>query len=164
MSEIRFYHLERSSLDQALPAILSMAHSRGMRALIKCADQGLVDHLDDWLWRFQAESFLPHASADSKQAKDNPIVLTTGDENVNEATLLIVLNEAETPLINDDAFELSCLIFDGRDENVVTHSRKQWLALKEDGRPLTYFQQDENGKWGEKASENKDADKKSASA
>ena len=34
MSEIRFYHLQRASLEDTLPVILERAYSRGERTLV----------------------------------------------------------------------------------------------------------------------------------
>ena len=49
-TEIWFYHLERSSLDQVLPGLLEKTRERGWKALVHSTDARLLDDLDERLW------------------------------------------------------------------------------------------------------------------
>ena len=42
MTEIRFYHLQTRSVDQALPDIVQKALSAGHRVLVRAPDEGEV--------------------------------------------------------------------------------------------------------------------------
>ncbi len=61
MPEIRFYHLRRDTAERALPDLLTKGLARGHKILLKLPDTARRQFYDDWLWRFKAESFLPHA-------------------------------------------------------------------------------------------------------
>lgn len=152
MTEIRFYHLQRSKLEQALPAILSQAHTKGMTALVKFNSEGTRDHMDETLWTFDPISFLPHGVNGAKSESSQPILLTTEDQNPNKANLLILVDGVEHSGIEE--FDLCCEIFDGMNETVVKQARTKWKVLKEKGYTLKYYQQNDAGKWEEKASEN----------
>lgn len=149
MTDIRFYHLQTQSVQQALPSLLSKALERGMRVVVRCRDAAEVERLNEHLWTFSAESFLPHGSEKDGHAADQPIWLTPNTENPNGAKVIFYTG----PDAFDTAlgFDLCCLILDGRDEQVLSAGRARWSALKAEGASLTYWQQSERGSWEQKA-------------
>ena len=52
MSEVRFYHLERQNLDQALPALVSKAYENGHRIVIKTSEEKQLERINENLWTF----------------------------------------------------------------------------------------------------------------
>ena len=62
MAEIGFYHLTRSTLEEALPRLLDKAYAAGQRALVRVGSPERVELLDRALWTFARESFLPHGT------------------------------------------------------------------------------------------------------
>lgn len=149
MTEIRFYHLQRQTLEQALPQILEKVLDRGWRAVVVAGSEERVEMLNQHLWTYQSASFLPHGSAKDGFAEDQPIWLTDRQENPNGATVLIVTDGAAWD--NVDAFTLCCELFDGRDPDAVRTAREKWRAYKDAGHDLTYWQQTERGGWDRKA-------------
>lgn len=85
MTEIRFYHLQTQSPAQALPQILQKALAAGHRAVVRVPDERAAEKLNEHLWTFAAESFLPHGSKKDGFSEDQPVFLTDGDENPNKA-------------------------------------------------------------------------------
>ena len=63
MTEIWFYHLQCRSLDDVLPGLLERALLRGWRAVVQGASEERIAALDEYLWTYSDESFLPHGSA-----------------------------------------------------------------------------------------------------
>ncbi len=149
MSEIRFYHLQRRSLEDALPVILERAYGRGERALVMAGSPERVEALAAHLWTYRPDSFLPHGTAKDGFAADQPIYLTAEPGNPNGAKLLILCDGAERADCDD--FPLVCEMFDGNDEIAVAAARERWKSYKDAGHKLIYFQQSAAGKWEEKA-------------
>ena len=149
MSEIRFYHLQRASLEDTLPVILERALGRGERTLVMAGSPERVEALAAHLWSYKPESFLPHGTAKDGFAGAQPIYLTAEAENPNAASLLILCDGATR--IDCGDFPLVCEMFDGNDEIAVAAARERWKAYKEAGHKLIYFQQSPAGKWEEKA-------------
>lgn len=147
MTEIRFYHLQNQSLEQALPALLSKAYQNGHRIIIKTTPDN-VDRLNDHLWTYHAESFLPHGCAKDGNAESQPIWITDQDENPNNADLLILTYNLQSENLGD--YKLACEIFDGRIESDVSAARERWKAYKETDFELTYWQQTAQGGWEKK--------------
>ncbi|MGN7437083.1 MAG: DNA polymerase III subunit chi [Alcanivorax sp.] len=149
MTEVRFYHLQNQSQKQALPLLLSKAVERGHRIVVKLRDAHAVADMDDHLWGYDPNSFLPHGSAKSGNAEDQPIWLTTGDDNPNKADVLIIGQGASSEHHGD--YKMCCEVFSGQDQEAVQEARKRWKLYKEKEYDVTYWQQNERGGWDKKA-------------
>ena len=148
-TEMRFYHLENSRAEQALPALLQKALSAGHKIIIKAKDKDRIKHLDDYLWAYDAASFLPHGTKAMGHEAKQPVYLTHDNENPNEADMLVLIDD--TPWENDlESFKLCCRMFDGRKPEILENARAFWKELKDKNLDLTYWQQTETG-WTKKA-------------
>jgi DNA polymerase-3 subunit chi len=148
-TEVNFYHLTRSSLEDALPRLLLKTLQAGERAVVMLGSPERVDALNMHLWTFDEGSFLPHGSARDGEADRQPIWLTHLDENPNGAAFLFVADRARSQRVADykRCFEL----FDGRDEAAVADSRERWKAYRTAGHAVVYWQQTSSGGWEKKS-------------
>ena len=147
--EVWFYHLERTGLDQALPELLEKTLARGWRALVCCGSSERSEHLDGWLWSYRDESFLPHGLAEGEHAERQPVLITTGAENLNRAEALFLLDGAEPP--PRGGFKRCMILFDGLDEAALAAARARWREVKQAAHPATYWRQSEEGAWRKQA-------------
>lgn len=147
-TEVRFYHLMRKTLDQALPSLLEKCLERGWRAVVTVGSAERVKHLNTLLWTYDDTSFLPHGAEADGDAAEHPIWLTDRDETPNGATVLFLVDGAERSDVT--AFDLVCTLFDGRDEAAVLQARAFWKTCRGAGCALTYWQQGEQGGWVQK--------------
>ena len=146
--EVWFYHLERTGLDQALPELLEKTLQRGWRAVVRTPAPERVEHLDGWLWSYREDSFLPHAPAEEPGAPRQPVLLTTGFENPNDADALFLVDGAEP---GDLAGYARCVVlFDGADEAQLAVARAQWSRIKATGLSVSYWKQQARG-WEKQA-------------
>src|SRR6185369_5333042 len=97
VTEVWFYHLERTALDQALPELLEKTLAKGWRALVRSPAPERLEHLDGWLWSWRDDSFLPHGVAGEPQAARQPVLLSTGEANDNHANALFLIDGAVAP-------------------------------------------------------------------
>jgi len=143
VTEVWFYHLERTGVEQALPELLERALARGWRALVRTRDPQRLARLDEHLWTWRDDSFLPHGLADEPNAARQPVLLSTGFENANDAQALFLVDGAEP---GDVAGYARCMVlFDGRDEAALAVARAQWSALKAAGGEMSYWKQQARG-------------------
>ena len=150
MTEIRFYHLQRTALEAALPPMLDKTLARGQRAVVMAGSPERVEALAAWLWTFDERSFLPHGTARDGMAEHQPIWLTATDENPNGAAALFLTDGATSRAV--DGFALCVELFDGNDAAAVAAARERWKAYLAGGHSPAYFQQDEAGRWQKKSS------------
>ncbi len=146
MTEIGFYHLTRTGAEAALPQLLHRTLSAGQRAVVRTARPERIAAIDAALW--ESKDFLPHGTEADGDAPIQPIWLTTGEEAPNGAKYLFLLDGAQAASLAtyDRVFDL----FDGNDDAQVEAARRRWIAAKEAGHTLTYWQQGERG-WVKKA-------------
>lgn len=149
MTDIRFYHMLQKRLEQALPEIAAKALERGFRIVVKLGSVERVQVLDTALWTYNPASFLPHGYVRDGFESEQPLWLTTEEENPNQSTMLVLADGATSDRVAD--YALCCEIFDGNDEDAVSAARARWTAYKNAGHELSYFQQDDAGKWEKKA-------------
>jgi DNA polymerase-3 subunit chi len=151
VTEVLFYHLQRQPLEAVLPSLLEKSLERGWRAVIQANSEERLSALDDHLWTFSDDSFLPHGTDREAHAVDQPVVLTLGGGNPNGASIRFLLEGAELP---EDAasYQRIVVLFDGNDTEALALARDQWRAVKAAGHDATYWQQGQRGGgWERKA-------------
>lgn len=149
MTDVGFYHLTTTPLERALPKLLEKAVATGQRIVLMAGSDERVEALNALLWTYDPASFLPHGSARDGSAAEQPIWLTTKDENPNSAAILVLADGATSAHLKEYA---RCLdMFDGNDAEAVAKARARWSACKYEGHTLTYWQQNDRGGWEKKS-------------
>jgi DNA polymerase-3 subunit chi len=149
MAETRFYHLQRSALEDALKTILERAVSRGDRVVVLVGSSERSEALSAWLWTYKEGAFLPHGTNRDGYEARQPVFLTSETVNPNAARILVQCDGAVWP--DPQEFQTVCDMFDGNDPDAVATARERWKGHKDLGRKVLYFQQDGAGKWVEAA-------------
>ncbi len=149
MSDLRFYQLGRRPLEQALAVMLERCLERGQRVVVQAGSDERVEALATHLWTYRERSFLPHGTRQDGFAEKQPIWLTSEDENPNGAQVLFLADGAER--LDLESFELVAVLFDGGDEERLKAARNYWQRLRQAELTLTYWAEDEAGRWTQKA-------------
>lgn len=153
MTEVLFYHLEKRSLDDILPGLVERTLGRGWRALIRTESSDRAQAIDNRLWAWSEESFLPHAQAGDGDAATQPVLITVEEGNANGAQVLFLVGNALPSSLESDlaAFERIVVLFDGRDDCALSAVRRTRSETKAAGHPTTYWKQSASGKWEKQA-------------
>jgi DNA polymerase-3 subunit chi len=136
---VDFYHLSAAPLEKVLPAIAEKVLASGERLLV-VADEAQLARLDEQLWTYAKDSFLPHGRGD---AEAQPILLSSEAVAANGATNVALADGAW----RDEAlsFARTFYFFDAAHLDV---ARAAWRALKANAEATArYWKQDERGKW-----------------
>lgn len=147
--EVWFYHLERTSLDHALPELLEKTLKKGWKARVRAASQDCVDFFDDWLWRYRNEAFLPHAKDGEPFPERQPVLLGIDETNLNGAEALFLIDGAEPG--DASGYQRCIVLFDGQDQAAVAQARSHWSKFKAQGLGVSYWQQGAERGWEKKA-------------
>jgi len=145
VTEIAFYHLEKSPLERVLPKLLEKTLAAGKRALVLAGSEGRVEALAGHLWTYEEGAWLPHGTARDGSPEDHPVWLATKDENANDAQFLFLTDGAASDAV--DGFERCFELFNGGDADAVTAARGRWKAYADAGHDLTYWRQGDDGRW-----------------
>ncbi|HEX9777655.1 MAG TPA: DNA polymerase III subunit chi [Geopsychrobacteraceae bacterium] len=91
MSQVKFVKLERPEKAKHLCRLAEQFFAEGKRVLITVQDENQGITLDRFMWVWDKGSFIPHAYDNgSVDCLDEPIVITSGEENPNAAAVLIM--------------------------------------------------------------------------
>lgn len=144
-----FYHLERQPLESVLPKLLTMSLERGWRVVVQAGSEERAEALASLLWSFDEESFLPHGMKADGQPDLQPIWLTAIDENPNTANIRFYVDGA--PVGEIEGLTRAVIMFDGNDADALDRARADWKRFRSAGHEVSYWQQDEQGRWQNRA-------------
>ncbi len=147
-AEVLFYQLERQPLDQVLPGLLEKTVERGWRAVVQVGGEERLDALDALLWTYAEDSFLPHGTARDGFSDQQPVFLTTSEANPNGASVRFFVDGADSAELG--GYARVVYLFDGRDEDARAKAREQWKRAKAEGHAVTFWQQNDRGRWEKK--------------
>ena len=147
-----FYQLGQRELARALPPLLERCLAKGWRALVRGTDRGRLEALDQALWAYTPESFLPHG-LDSQDGQDdpvrNPIWLSHQMANANGAEVVFLIDGALAP--DAAQFQRVCEVFDGEDPAALAAARAHWREGKAQGFALAYWREKQGIGWAKEA-------------
>jgi DNA polymerase-3 subunit chi len=142
VAEIGFYHLTRTSLLAALPALLGRTLAAGEKALILCSGEQ-ISAIDEALWLSQNPDWLPHGTAGMPHPEWQPIFIS--DVEINPAQARFLFLTAGAAPADFAAYARVFDLFDGNDEAQVSAARGRWKLAKDGGHTLTYWKQGDAG-------------------
>jgi DNA polymerase III subunit chi len=145
MTEVYFYHLEKQPLETVLPQLLEKTLARGWRAVVQIGVAERIEAISTLLWSYRDDSFLPHGTTADGQAARQPIWLTAGNEGPNAPHVRFFLDGAEP--VAFDGLERAIVVFDGSLADSVTQARDWWRRIVAEGHKVSYWRQDEGGRW-----------------
>ncbi|MGB3721689.1 MAG: DNA polymerase III subunit chi [Pacificimonas sp.] len=141
---VGFYHCTRAAPEAVLPKLAIKAVEAGHRVLVHSTDQAQAEAVDELLWTYDQNSFLPHGCAGGESDAEQPLLISAEFDPVNHADLAIAMS-GRLPN-GDSAFARVLYLFDGNDQDAVRSARQHWKALAErDGVDATYWAQGERG-------------------
>ena len=148
MPEVLFYHLEARPLEAVIPQLLEKTLERGWRAVVEAGSSERAEALDANLWTYRDDSFLAHGMDGEGAEEHQPILITTGTDNRNSAACRFFVDRAVPQ--SAEGYQRIVYMFSGHDPDAVAEARLAWKALRE-GNALTYWQQEQDGRWVKKA-------------
>ncbi len=143
---VDFYHLAASPLERVLPSICEKVLASGERLLL-VADEDRLTQLDELLWTYSKDSFLPHGPRSRPNPEAQPILLSDAAEPLNAATNVALADGRW----RDEAFDFyrAFYLFNAAQ---LEPARRVWRTLQ--GKAETearFWKQGERGRWSRKS-------------
>lgn len=145
--QVDFYHLTRLPLERALPRIAEKVVESGGRLLVVAGDEAARTRLDQLLWSYAPESFLPHGVAGGEDDARQPVLIAGAPEAANGARNIALADGVwrDEALGFDRAFHFF-------DEDRIAEARTAWKALGDrEGVERRYWKQNDVGRWEQAA-------------
>lgn len=110
---------------------------QGQRVCVLTDTPEQAQELDQLLWSFTPESFVPHALADDPAAASLPVVVAYGNEAPAGTTCILNLG-SEAPLNQPTLVAIAEFV--PNDEEAKARSRARWALYKQLGYELQHHQ------------------------
>ena len=150
MTQIVFYSTAPLQVEKTLFALLEKSLEKGNKSLLLFKDKEKCLSINEQLWTYKQNSFLPHISEDDKRYDniDVPVYLSTKNENPFKAELLFSIDGFLPD--NIDHFERVIIIIDVNDELLNEKYKNYYLDINKNFEDIVFYKSDDNGKWIEK--------------
>ena len=138
MTRIDFYLLNSAQTATRLQYACRLAHKawqKGHHVYLHCQDEAAAEQLDQLLWSFREETFLPHALRGEEV--DEPVVCGCGDDPGEHHDLLINLSDL-TPGFFSRFARLAEIVVE--QDVVRVPARERFRFYRERGYPLQSHQ------------------------
>ena len=137
MPKIIFIEVTESRMEVSACQIAERTYLRGDRLQITAADQQQAARLDDLLWTFKPDSFVPHGFfGGEKDELLPPVVITTEPEKIPGFESLLMLDYCPVETVAQFSQAIHLVIVDNRER--LAASRDYWIQLKEAGFSLSH--------------------------
>lgn len=99
--ETNFYQYDDLLIRSLAPIVIKTLDEKN-RLLILCQDEKQVKEIDLDLWSYGRNKFIPHATILDKDIdlKRQPVLITTKEENQNDANYLVFLTKTNNDFVN----------------------------------------------------------------
>ena len=150
MTQIIFYSTAPLQVEKTLFALLEKSLEKGNKSLLLFKDKEKCLSINEQLWTYKQNSFLPHISEDDQIYNniDVPVYLSTKNENPFKAELLFSIDGFLPD--NIDHFERVIIIIDVNDELLNEKYKNYYLDINKNFEDIVFYKSDDNGKWIEK--------------
>jgi DNA polymerase-3 subunit chi len=140
MTKANFYVLKQDTEQARRLLACRLAEQQvkqGQRICILTDSREAAQEVDQLLWTFTPDSFVPHVLADDANAATTPVVITHGTEAPAGTTCILNLG-AEAPLSQPTLNAIAEFV--ANDDESKARSRARWNLYKQLGYELQHHQ------------------------
>jgi DNA polymerase-3 subunit chi len=137
MTEVIFVEVTASRMEMRACEIAEHTHAQGDRLQIMALDEEQAARLDDLLWTYKPDSFVPHTlwkGMDNDSAQ--PVVITTQKERVSGIASLLTMDYCPVEMVQQFSKVIHVVVVDNQER--LEASRRYWTLLKDAGFSLSH--------------------------
>jgi DNA polymerase-3 subunit chi len=132
MTTVVFVETTASLMETRACEIAEHLYAKGNSVQVIAVDDDQAKRLDDLLWTFKPDSFIPHRiSTGSADEAGEPVVITTKKERLKKIDVLLMMDCLETGLVKQFSYVVHLIVVDNSER--LGASRTYWAQLKEAG-------------------------------
>ena len=137
MTEITFVEVTASQMEIRACEIAEHTYAQGERLQIIALDEEQAARLDDLLWTYKPDNFVPHGRWKSMDNdSDQPVLITTRKEPVPGITSLLTMDYCPIEMVQQFSKVIHLVVVDNQER--LEASRRYWTLLKDAGFSLRH--------------------------
>lgn len=140
MAKVDFYTIQQSTQegrDFFACRLVEKVYNQGHKIYIHTESETVAQELDDLLWSFRPESFIPHAITGNEEGEDVPVIIGYGNEYSGPKDVLINLS-LSIPSFHHEFQRIAEIVIN--DEAIKQTLREHWKQYQDLGYELQQHQ------------------------
>jgi DNA polymerase-3 subunit chi len=137
MTEVVFVEVTASRMEVRACEIAENTYAQGDRLQIIAIDEQQAARLDDLLWTYKPDNFVPHGLWKGMDTESTqPVVITTRKERVSGIASLLTMDYCPVEMIQQFSRVIHVVVMDNQER--LEASRRYWTLLKDAGFSLRH--------------------------
>ena len=137
MTEITFVEVTASRMEMRACEIAEHSYAQGDRLQIIAIDEEQAARLDDLLWTYKPDNFVPHGLWKGMENEyTQPVVITTQKERVPGIASLLTMDYIPAEIVRLFSRVIHVVVVDNQER--LEASRRYWTLLKDAGFSLKH--------------------------
>jgi len=158
MAKINFYQTQLEDIASTFCKISEKCYYSNLNTLVITENEDYLNSIDKSLWTYSREHFIPHATINDSWPDNQPILITTKPENLNNSKIIIFVNPGRQIILDSigknsriDLNEITKIIFILDKTNIIQAPEIKNLIDTSAIRALemSYFIKNHKGIWQE---------------
>ena len=146
LEKVYFYNSSQRDIVSDIGVLTEKLFLKNDRVVIFCADQETVTVVDDFLWAYKEDSFIPHSIKKNEKTTVYPILISTSIDEGYKHDVLLVLNGMLIKEKDWQKFSKIYYFFDDQDNKEKENARSMWKSFSSLDAECKYWINKEN-KW-----------------
>ena len=146
LEKVYFYNSSQRDIVADIAVLAEKLFLKNDSILIFCTDQETVSVVDDFLWAYREDSFIPHSIKNNEKPSGYSILITTSIDERYEYDILLVLNGGLIKEKDWQKFTKIYYFFDDQDNKEKENARYMWKTFSSLNAECKYWVNKEN-KW-----------------
>ncbi len=137
VTEVIFVEITASRMEMRACEIAEHTYAQGERLQIIAIDEEQAARLDDLLWTYKPDNFIPHGlwkSMDNESGQS--VVITTRKERVPGIASLLTMDYCPIEMVQQFSKVIHVVLVDNQER--LEASRRYWTLLKDAGFSLSH--------------------------
>ena len=137
MTEVVFVEVTANRMEMRACEMAEHTCAHGDRLQIIAIDEEQAARLDDLLWTYKPDNFVPHGlwkGMDSES--DQPVIITTRKERVPGIATLLTMDYCPVKMVRQFSKVIHMVVVDNQER--LEASRRYWTLLKDAGFSLRH--------------------------
>ena len=129
LKKVYFYNSSQRDTVSDISVLTEKLFLKNDSIAIFCTDQETVAVVDDFLWAYKEDGFIPHSIKKNEKTSVYPILITTSIDEGYEHDVLLVLNGVLIKEQDWQKFAKIYYFFDDQDNKEKENARSMWKSL-----------------------------------
>ena len=129
LEKVFFYNSSERDVVADIARLTEKLFMKNNSVVIFCADQETVEVVDDFLWAYKEDGFIPHSSKKNRGNSVYPVLITTAMDELYKHNVLLALNGVLIKERYWPNFSKIYYFFDDEDNNEKENARFMWKSF-----------------------------------